>query len=117
MSGLSEVLSGWPIRDAVRGAAIVGEDGLVIHDALEPGTDTEAVAALAVVTRRHADQLGGAGAYGPLHTAVFEFDEGPAILAALPDGATLVVLAAPDRDLGLLLYELRTRRDSLASLL
>jgi predicted regulator of Ras-like GTPase activity (Roadblock/LC7/MglB family) len=35
----------------------------------------------------------------------------------LPDGATLVVLAAPDRDLGLLLYELRTRRDSLASLL
>ena len=117
MSGLSEVLSGWPIRDAVRGAAIVGEDGLVIHDALEPGTDTEAVAALAVATRRHAEQLGSAGACGPLRTAVFEFGEGPAILAALPAGATLVVLAAPDRDIGLLLYELRTRRDSLASLL
>lgn len=117
MSGLSEMLSGWPIGETVRGAAIVGEDGLVIHDALGSGADAEAVAALAVATRRHAEQLGGAGGYGDLTTAVFEYGAGPAILSALPAGATLVVLAAPDRDIGPLLYELRTRRDTLASLL
>lgn len=117
MSGLRDVMQGWPIREAVRGAAIVGEDGLLIHDALGPETDTEAVAALAVATRRHAEQFGGAGGCGELATAVFEFGGGPAILAALPAGATLVVLAQPDRDLGLLLYELRTRRTSLSELL
>ncbi|MGH7561135.1 MAG: roadblock/LC7 domain-containing protein [Gemmatimonadales bacterium] len=117
MSSLREVMSGWPARDAVRGAAIVGEDGLVIHDALSPGTDSEAIAALAVTTRRHAEQLGGAGGYGDLATAVFEFGQGPAILSALPSGATLIVLAEPDQDLGPLLYELRTRRESLATLL
>lgn len=117
MSGLREVMSGWPAYDAVRGAAIVSEDGLVIHDELEPDTDSEAIAALAVTTRRHAEQLGGAGGCGDLATAVFDFGRRPAILSALPAGATLVVMAAPDRDLGPLLYELRTRRDALSALL
>ncbi len=117
MLGLRELLNTWPVRDAVRGAAIVGDDGLVIHDALNPGTDAEAIAALAVTTRRHAEQLGGATGGGPFGAAVFEFGSGPAILSPLPAGATLVVLAAPDRDLGPLLYEVRTRREHLAALL
>jgi len=116
MAGLRELLQGLDAGDSVRGAAIVGEDGLVIHDALDSGSDAEAVAALAVTTLRHAEQLGGACRAGSLDTAVFDFGAGPAILSSL-GSATLVVLAKPNRDLGSLLYALRTRRDALAGLL
>jgi predicted regulator of Ras-like GTPase activity (Roadblock/LC7/MglB family) len=117
MGGLREIMQGLNSRDSVRGAAIVGDDGLVIHDALTSEADAEAVAALAVTTMRHADQFGGAGRCGPLRTAVLDFGNGPAILSVLGPGAILIVLARPDRDLGPLLYEIRTRRDSLTGLL
>ena len=117
MGGLREIMQGLDSRDSVRGAAIVGDDGLVIHDALTSDSDTEAVAALAVTTMRHADQFGGAGRCGTLRTAVLDFGNGPAILSVLGPGAILIVLARPDRDLGPLLYEIRTRRDSLTGLL
>jgi predicted regulator of Ras-like GTPase activity (Roadblock/LC7/MglB family) len=117
MGGLREIMQGLNSRDSVRGAAIVGDDGLVIHDALTSEADAEAVAALAVTTMRHADQFGGAGRCGTLRTAVLDFGNGPAILSVLGPGAILVVLARPDRDLGPLLYEIRTRRDSLTGLL
>jgi predicted regulator of Ras-like GTPase activity (Roadblock/LC7/MglB family) len=117
MGGLREIMQGLNSRDVIRGAAIVGDDGLVIHDALAAEADCEAVAALAVTTMRHAEQFGGAGRCGPLRTAVLDFGNGPAILAVLGEGATLVVLARPDRDLGPLLFELRTRRDTLTGLL
>ena len=117
MAGLREIMQGLELGDAVRGAAIVGGDGLVIHDALLDGTDGEAVAALAVTTMRHAEQFGGAGRCGDLRTAVLDFEGGPAILSVIAPHATLVVLARPNRDLGPLLFELRTRRDALAGLL
>ncbi|HEV8149785.1 MAG TPA: roadblock/LC7 domain-containing protein [Gemmatimonadales bacterium] len=117
MGGLREIIQGLEAGDSVRGAAIIGEDGLVIHDALTPDADSDAVAALAVTTLRHAEQLGGACCAGPLQTAVFEFGGGPAILSALSPTATLVVLARPNRDLGSLLHELRIRRDTLTGLL
>ena len=117
MGGLREIIQGLDAGESVRGAAIIGEDGLVIHDALGPGADGDAVAALAVTTLRHAEQFGGACRSGPLQTAVLEFGEGPAILSALTPTATLVVLARPDRDIGPLLYELRLRRDALTGLL
>ncbi|HTL06360.1 MAG TPA: roadblock/LC7 domain-containing protein [Gemmatimonadales bacterium] len=117
MGGLREIIQGLDAGESVRGAAIVGEDGLVIHDALGPGSDSDAVAALAVTTLRHAEQFGGACRSGPLQTAVLDFGNGPAILSALTPTATLVVLTHPDRDLGPLLYELRLRRDALTGLL
>ena len=80
MGGLRAIMQGLEARDAVRGAAIVGEDGLVIHDALTPDADGEAVAALAVTTMRHAEQFGGAGRCGTLRAAVLDFGGGPAIL-------------------------------------
>jgi predicted regulator of Ras-like GTPase activity (Roadblock/LC7/MglB family) len=117
MGGLREIIQGFSAGDSVRGAAIIGEDGLVIHDALAAGADSEAVAALAVTTMRHAEQFGGAARSGPLRTAVLDFGQGPAILTALTPSATLVILARPDRDLGPLLFELRARRDLLTGLL
>ncbi len=117
MGGLREIIQGLDAGSSVRGAAIVGEDGLVIHDALGRNADGEAVAALAVTTFRHAEQFGSACRAGALQTAVFDFGGGPAILASLSPSATLVVLAEPDRDLGALLYELRLKRYALTDLL
>ena len=45
MSGLREILRGFENGNLVRGAAIVGDDGMMIHDALSAETDAEAVAA------------------------------------------------------------------------
>lgn len=117
MGGLREIIQGFDAGDSVRGAAIISDDGLVIHNALGAEADGDAVAALAVTTMRHAEQFGGAGRCGPLRTAVLDFGEGPAILTALGASATLVVLARPGRDLGPLLFEIRTRRTSLTGLL
>ncbi|NOT09068.1 MAG: hypothetical protein HOP28_12785 [Gemmatimonadales bacterium] len=117
MSGLKEIIHSFDAQDSVRGAAIIGEDGLVIHDALSAGADAEAVAALAVTTMRHAEQFGSAGRCGTLRTAVLDFAEGPAILTTLGPSATLVLLARPERDLGPLLFELRSRHAALAGLL
>jgi predicted regulator of Ras-like GTPase activity (Roadblock/LC7/MglB family) len=117
MGGLREIIQGLDAGASVRGAAIVGEDGLVIHDALDQNADGDAVAALAVTTLRHAEQFGGACRSGSLQTAVLDFQEGPAILSTLTPTATLVVLAQPDHDLGPLLYELRLKRNALTGLL
>lgn len=117
MGGLREIIQGFDAGDSVRGAAIISEDGLVIHDALNAEADGDAVAALAVTTMRHAEQFGGAGRCGPLRTAVLDFGEGPAILTTLGASATLVILARPGRDLGPLLYEIRTNHSSLTGLL
>ncbi len=116
MPGLREVLQRLDAGDSVRGGAIVGADGLIIHSALTPDADEDAVAALAVTTMRHAEQLGDSSGSGALRTAVLEYGGGPAILSPLGSSATLVLLAKPDRDLGALLYELRIRRESLLEL-
>lgn len=116
MPGLREVLERLDAGDSVRGGAIVGVDGLIIHNALQPDADEDAIAALAVTTMRHAEQFGESSGSGELRTAVLEYGGGPAILAPLSPAATLVLLAKPDRDLGALLYELRVRRDVLTGL-
>lgn len=104
----------WPSRSSVRGAAVVSEDGLLVHDHLGAGLDGEAIAALAVTLHRHAAQFGAAADGGGLGAVVLEFDRGPAILRTLDDRHTLVVLAVPDHDLGPLLYDIRSARAALA---
>lgn len=111
---LRDTINRWPSRDSIRGAAIVSEDGLVIHDALTPGTDTEAVAALAVSLVRTGQQLGHAANAGQLGAVVLELDQSPAILATLDGGHTLVVLAQPHHDLGRLLFDVRQGRSALS---
>jgi predicted regulator of Ras-like GTPase activity (Roadblock/LC7/MglB family) len=54
---------------------------------------------------------------GGLEVAVLDFTTGPAVAAALGDGASLIVLARPDSDLGELLYLLRRNRSAIAALL
>lgn len=110
---LRQIVDGWSARDTIRGAAIVSEDGLVIHDLL-PTADADAVAALAVTIVREARQLGDAAGDAPLRTVVLDYAGGPAVLAPIDAHHTLVVLAAPDRDIGPLLYEIRRERPALS---
>ena len=117
----------WPLSSPARpkqllplaGARSTAEETLDRLAGFIPAARTLIVtgAALAVTTLRHAEQFGGACRSGPFHSAVFEFGVGPAILSALSPGATLVILAHADRDLGPLLYELRQKRDVLTGLL
>jgi predicted regulator of Ras-like GTPase activity (Roadblock/LC7/MglB family) len=110
---LRQIVDRWSARDRIRGAAIVSEDGLVIHDALGGG-DTEAIAALAVTIVRDAGQFAEAAAGGSLRTVVLDAESGPAILSPIDARHTLVVLALPDRDLGPLLHEIRRERPALS---
>ncbi len=107
----------WPSRSSIRGAAVISEDGLLIHDELDPGIDREAVAALAVAVRRHAEQLAAAAQGGALGSVVVELSRSPAVLSSLDDRHTLVVLAYPDRDLGQLLFDIRSARAVLAGVI
>ncbi len=111
---LIESLSG---RPEVTGAAIVSGEGLLIDHTLPPGTDGDALAALAATLLRHLGEFGGAARLGASATAVLEYAGGPAIVGAVPGGAALVVLARPDADLGELLYLVRRHRPAVADAL
>lgn len=103
----------WSSRPSIRGAAIVSEDGLLVHSMLDPAADGEAIAALAVALLRDAQQLGSAAAGGAVGSVVLELADGPVIVTALDITHTLVVLARPDHDLGPLLFDIRTDRTRL----
>ncbi len=99
------------------GVAVVSGDGLVIEEALGPGTDPDGVAALATTVARHGGELGTAAGLGSLATAVLEYEGAPAVIGPLGGGASLVVVARPGTDLGGLLYLLRHHRGAIADLL
>lgn len=114
---LRDLIKGLAERPEVAGLAVISPDGLVIEHALPPDADSDALAALATGLLRHAGELGAAGGLGGLEVAVLDFTTGPAVAAALGDGASLIVLARPDSDLGELLYLLRRNRSAIAALL
>lgn len=111
---LKTTLDRWPSAESIRAAAIVSEDGLLIHDALATGMDAEAVAALAVTLLRTGLQFGQAALGGDVGSLVVELKHGAAILAGLDSRHTLVVLAKPNRDLGQLLFDIRREKTSLS---
>ena len=110
MPALSEIISGWANHASVEAAAILSDDGLLVHDALDPATDREAIAALAMELVRTGRQLGIAGARARLDTLVLDLEHGPAILSPVDSQHTLIVFAATGADIGPLLYEIRTQR-------
>jgi len=111
---LRDSLDRWSSRNSIRGAAVVNEDGLLVHDALTAGVDAEAIAALSVTVARNGRQLGTSAGAGRLGSIVLEFDYGPTIVTPLDDRHTLVVFAEPDQDLGPLLFEVRREKAALS---
>lgn len=114
---LRRLVDGLAARPEVTGVAVISGDGLVIEQALDPSTDPEALAALALTLRRHAGELGGAAGLGGLDTVILEYADGPAVMTRHRDDTALLLLARADADLGELLYLLRRQRSAINDLL
>ena len=117
MQPLRSVLVALAERPEVAGVAVVSDEGLIVEAALPATLDPDAVAAHAVSVLRHLASLGGAVCHGAPRQVVVEGTAGVLVLHRLPGGATLLVLAAPSEDLGILLNDLRRHAPALEQLI
>ncbi len=117
MAGLNEVLRGLSTRDGVEAVLVLSADGLPIDHASRGTFDPESLAALSATLVQYATRLGLGADRGALRNAVMEYERGLLIVAQVGAGDCLAILAAPDADVGDLLYDLRQHRPALAALL
>jgi predicted regulator of Ras-like GTPase activity (Roadblock/LC7/MglB family) len=117
MAVLSEVVRALAARDGVEAVLVISADGLPIEHASRGSADSESIAALTATLVQYATRLGLGAARGALRTAVLEYERGLMLVAQLGAGDSLAILAAPEADLGELLYDLRQHRPALAALL
>jgi predicted regulator of Ras-like GTPase activity (Roadblock/LC7/MglB family) len=117
MAGLGEVLRELSARDGVEAALVLSADGLPIEHSARVTFEPEAVAALTATLVQYATRLGLGAGRGAARTAVIEYERGLLIVAQIASGDSLAILAAPDADMGELLYDLRQHRPALAELL
>lgn len=116
MPPLRSILAALADRPDVAGVALVSDEGLVVEAVLPAGVDADAAAALAATAVRALRGLGDAVGHGAGRSAVVEGATGALVLERLPSGATLLLLAADDGDLGALLYDLRRHLPALLPL-
>jgi predicted regulator of Ras-like GTPase activity (Roadblock/LC7/MglB family) len=117
MPGLNEVVRSLSTRDGVEAALVLSADGLPIEHASRGTFDAESLAALTATLVQYATRLGLGAGRGALRNAVMEYEQGVLIVAQIGAGDCLAILAAPDADVGNLLYDLRQHRPALAALL
>lgn len=116
MPPLHDVLIAIAGRPDAAGALVVSHEGLVIDAALPAGVEAETLAALAATAYRTLEALAAGVGEGTVHRVVLEADPGVVILHRLTAGATLLVLAAAEAELGDLLHDLRRHGPALAEL-
>jgi uncharacterized protein len=117
MAVLSEVVRALAARDGVEAVLVISADGLPIEHASRGSADSDSVAALTATLVQYATRLGLGATRGALRTAVLEYERGLMIVAQLGAGDSLAILAAPEADIGQLLYDLRQHRPALVALL
>lgn len=117
MQPLRSVLTAFAERPDVAGAVLVSDDGLVVEANAPAGLDIEELSALATSAARSLAALCAAARVGGVDQTVVDATSGTLVLQRLPTGALLIVLAAPDGDLGQLLYDVRRHAPALVSLL
>ena len=117
MASLNEVVRNLAERTGVQSVLVLSGDGLPIEQASRGSFDAESLAALTATLVQHAGRLGTGSAQGALKTAVLEFERGLLVVAPVGAGDCLAIVAAPDADIGPLLYDLRQHRPALAALL
>jgi predicted regulator of Ras-like GTPase activity (Roadblock/LC7/MglB family) len=117
MPSLGEVVRDLAERSGVEGVVVLSGDGLPIEQAARATFDPESLAALTATMIQYATRLGDGAARGALRTAVLEYERGLLVVAQLGTGDCLAVLAAPDADVGQLLYDLRQHRPEITALL
>ena len=117
MAGLNDVVRGLVARDGVEAVLVLSADGLPIEQASRGTFDAESLAALTATLVQYANRLGLGAARGALRDGVIEYERGLLVVAQIGAGDCLAILAAPETDLGELLYDLRQHRPALAALL
>jgi uncharacterized protein len=117
MAGLGDVVRGLAAREGVEAVLVLSADGLPIEHASRVPFEAESLAALAATLSQYANRLGLGAGRGALRTAVLEYERGLFVIAQVGSGDGLAILAAPDANLGELLYDLRQHRPALAALL
>ncbi len=116
MSELDAALQRLRGHDGVEHLILLGDDGLVIQHLGGNGNE-EPVAARIPGLSAACAALGTAAGTGRFHTAVIEFDQGVAVVAALSGDLLLAAMVRGDVGFAPLLRELRNERGRLAELL
>ena len=117
MASLGEVVRGLGARDGVEAVLVLSADGLPIEHTARVPFEPEAVAALTATLVQYATRLGLGAGRGAPRTSVIDYERGLLIVAQIGSGDSLAILAAPDADIGELLYDLGQHRPALAALL
>ncbi|HEU5304271.1 MAG TPA: roadblock/LC7 domain-containing protein [Gemmatimonadales bacterium] len=117
MAALGDVVRGLAAREGVEAVLVLSADGLPIEQASRVPFEAESLAALTATLGQYATRLGLGTGRGALRTAVLEYERGLLVVAQMEGGDGLAILAAPDANLGELLYDLRQHRPALAALL
>jgi predicted regulator of Ras-like GTPase activity (Roadblock/LC7/MglB family) len=117
MASLSEVVRGLVGRDGVEAVLVLSADGLPIEHASRGPFDPDSLAALTATLAQYATRVGLGAARGALRNAVIEYERGLLVVAQVGAGDCLAILAAPEADIGPLLYDLRHHRPALTALL
>ena len=117
MADLAEVVRGLAARNGVEAVLVLSADGLPIEHASRVPFEPEALAALTATLLQYATRLGLGTGRGAPRTAVIEYERGLLVAAQIGAGDSLAILAAPNADIGELLYDLRQHRPALAELL
>jgi uncharacterized protein len=117
MAGLGEVVRGLAERKGVEAVLVLSADGLPIEHTSRVPFEPEAVAALTATMVQYATRLGLGAGRGAPRTSVIDYERGILIVAQIGSGDSLAILAAPDSDIGQLLYDLQQHRPALAALL
>lgn len=116
MPSIRDVVDALHRREGVDAVLVVASDGLVIDSRARGAVDGEGVAALLPTALRGVADLGAAGGRGGFATAVLEFEEGLAVVAALTAEAALIILVASGVNVGALLFDIQRHRSALAGL-
>jgi predicted regulator of Ras-like GTPase activity (Roadblock/LC7/MglB family) len=117
MADLAEVVRGLAARNGVEAVLMLSADGLPIEHASRVPFEPEALAALTATLLQYATRLGLGTGRGAPRTEVIEYERGLLVAAQIGVGDSLAILAAPNADIGELLYDLRQHRPALAELL
>jgi predicted regulator of Ras-like GTPase activity (Roadblock/LC7/MglB family) len=117
MPTIRDVVQALARRPGIKAAIVLGRDGLPIDAAVHNGLDSDSVAALIPPIVSACTHLGGAAACGEFGASALEFDGGMAIVTTITPDTLLALVAAPETNLGSLLYELRKHRAAIAGLL
>lgn len=116
MPTIRELVNAIAQREGVEAAVVLGHDGLLIDGSTTGDLDAELLAALTPGIVAAVGEFAAAAKRGSLISAVVELDRGVALLSTLTGEALLLVLVHPSANVGALLYELRSHRGHIASI-